>query len=160
MSNGGEANANANSVFPGTAEALRRTVGEALPKLRAVSELDASKPLAPGKWSAKQVIGHLIDSAANNHQRFVRAQQGADLAFPSYAQDDWVASQHYGERGWDDLLSLWEAYNRHIAHVIRWIPEERQQARCTIGPHDPVTLAFLAADYLAHLRHHLSQLVA
>ena len=103
-----------------------------------------TKPRAPGKWSPKQVIGHLIDSASNNHQRFVRGQQGAELLTPTYAQDHWVDCQGYVERPWRDLTGLWHAYNRHLAHVIERIPADRARIRCTVGGNQPVTLAFLA----------------
>src|SRR5438874_7254574 len=105
------------------ADRLRKAVADAYPRLASISDSDAAQPIAPGKWSPKQVIGHLIDSAANNHQRFVRAQQ-EPLAFPSYAQEHWVRSQHYEERAWEDVTIFWHAYNRHLAHVIGHIPED------------------------------------
>jgi hypothetical protein len=145
------------SPFPTIAADLLQVIEAALPKLRSISEAGAARPRAPGKWSPKQVIGHLIDSASNNHQRFVRAQQGMELAFPPYAQDHWVESQHYSERPWDEIITLWHAYNRHLAHVIRHIPEEKRNIPCVIESTEPVALGFLAEDYGAHLRHHLEQ---
>ena len=142
--------------FSAIANELLQVVDTALPTLRAISEREAALPRAPGKWSPKHVIGHLIDSASNNHQRFVRAQQGP-LAFPPYAQEHWVSCQRYQDRPWDDLTSLWHAYNRHLAHVVRQIPEDRQLVPCTVEANTPVTLGFLADDYVVHLRHHLAQ---
>ena len=95
--------------FPTIATELLQTIDAALPRLRSIAEPEAARPRAPGKWSPKQVIGHLIDSASNNHQRFIRAQQGTELAFPPYAQDHWVNCQRYAERQWDDVVSLWHA---------------------------------------------------
>jgi hypothetical protein len=149
--------ANSAAAFSDIAAELRRAIDAALPALDAISEADATKPRAPGKWSPKQVIGHLIDSASNNHQRFVRGQQGTELLTPTYGQDHWVDCQGYVERPWRDLTSLWHAYNRHLAHVIERIPADRARIRCTVGGNQPVTLAFLAEDYVAHLRHHLAQ---
>ena len=145
------------SPFPTIAADLWQAVEAALPKLQAISEAEASRPRAPGKWSPKEVIGHLIDSASNNHQRFVRAQQGAELAFPPYEQEHWVACQHYGDRSWGEIVALWHAYNRHLAHVIRHIPEDKRRVACVIESTEPVTLGFLADDYGRHLRHHLAQ---
>ena len=145
------------SGFTAIGEELLRTVDAAVPRLLSLTESRAAQPRAPGKWSPKQVMGHLIDSAANNHQRFVRAQDGAELVSPGYAQDDWVSSQGYQESSWDDIITLWRAYNRHLAHVVGRIPEDRREVRCTIGTSAPITLAFLAYDYVVHLRHHLAQ---
>jgi hypothetical protein len=144
--------------FPELGEALRRSVDAALPALRAISASRAAQPPAPGKWSPQLIIGHLIDSAANNHQRFVRAQQGPTLALPAYAQEHWVASQHYGDRSWSDLTTFWHLYNLHLAHVIAHIAEEHRDVACTIGTYAPVTLGFLAHDYIVHMEHHLKQI--
>jgi hypothetical protein len=110
------------------------------------------------QWSPKEIVGHLIDSAANNHQRFVRLMESGELTFPPYAQQNWVQRQAYQDADWTVLLSLWRAYNLHLAHVIRQIPEERLSSLCALGTSEPVTLCFLVEDYLSHLKLHVAQL--
>ena len=145
------------SSFADIGAALAQTVEAALPTLRAMSDTRVEQPRAAGKWSPKQVIGHLIDSAANNHQRFVRAQEGDSYTGPGYTQDHWVAVQGYQDTAWEDLIALWRAYNHHLARVIERIPEARRSTALTIGSDPPRTLGFIASDYVRHLRHHLAQ---
>ena len=127
--------------------------------LRSKSDEHVRKPLAPEKWSRKQILGHLIDSAANNHQRFVRTLIETPLAFPPYEQNLWVSLQGYQEHDWQLMVDLWSAYNRHLAHVIGRIPESQMTRECIIGNKPVVTLGWLIEDYVRHLKHHLRQIV-
>jgi hypothetical protein len=127
-----------------------------------LSDLDPEKASfkeRPDKWSKKEILGHLIDSAANNHQRFVRASYNAAAAFPPYSQNDWVRIQRYNESNWSDLLALWSAYNRHLSDVIERLPAEALSSLINIGKERPVPLDFVVRDYLRHLRHHVNQLL-
>jgi DinB superfamily len=139
-------------------ERLVRMIEAAEPKLRAISEPESKTPLLPGWWSRKQVIGHLIDSASNNHQRFVRAALQPSLEFPGYDQAGSVRIQAVQEAEWLLLVSLWAAYNRYLAHVIAHLPSSKLEAPCRIGAGEEVTLRFLVTDYLRHMQHHLEQL--
>ncbi len=129
-----------------------------VPRLRLMQPRDVSVSPAAGKWSRKEILGHLIDSALNNHQRFVRAQLSDELSFPGYAQTDWVRLQGYADGEWQKLIDLWAALNRHIAQVISRIPSEKMRTPCRIGDGDPVTLEALIADYIRHVAHHLDQM--
>ena len=127
-------------------------------RLAKLDEATARGRPAPGKWSIQEILGHLVDSAVNNHQRFVRAQQVDSLTFPKYEQDAWVSLQGYNETPWGELIELWRLANRHLAHVIRRIPDEQLGTMCHIEPYDPMTLEFLIEDYLVHMQHHLRQI--
>lgn len=144
---------------------LESSVQAALVWLRPLTEEVVTARPAADRWTIKEVIGHLVDSAANNHQRFVRAQFAGSLpgvpgefVFPKYEQNEWVQAQHYNEVPWGELLALWEQYNRHLAHVIRHVSPASLGVICRIGPYDPVTLQFLIADYVVHLQHHLQKI--
>lgn len=140
------------------ADELDDVVESATKWLRRIGERAASQKPAPGKWSKKEILGHLIDSASNNHHRFIRAQETDTLFFPAYDQDSWVEKQHYNEAVWAELIDLWRHYNRHLSQVVRHMPADRLRTQCTITPNDPVTLEYLVRDYLEHLKHHLKQL--
>lgn len=135
-----------------------------------MSESDAARHPAQGKWSPKQIIGHLIDSASNNHQRFVRSVWQEELVFPGYAQEAWVELQRYQETPWAELLTFWGSYNRHIATVMAAVPEEpRRRIRAKhnldeIATHAPrrpeeATLEYFMHDYVDHLELHLRQIL-
>jgi len=139
---------------------LSSVIEAAEPKLRKVSAQESTKPVLSGGWSRKQVIGHLIDSASNNHQRFVRAAQQPSLDFPGYDQEGNVRVQALQEAEWPLLVSMWATYNRFLAHVIAHLPASKLETPCRIGGKEPVTLGFIATDYLTHLLHHLRQIGA
>jgi hypothetical protein len=139
-------------------EKLLRVVDGVEPRLREIGDGESAKPILAGGWSRRQVLGHLIDSASNNHQRFVRAALQPSLEFPGYDQDGCVRVEAPQEAKWEVLVSLWAAYNHYLAHVIAHLPEAKLETQCRIGAGEPVTLRFLATDYLRHLAHHLEQI--
>jgi hypothetical protein len=141
-----------------TADTLEAVVHTVEPSLRQIPADVASAAPKPGGWSPKQVIGHLIDSASNNHQRFVRMQQAEHIKLAGYDQEHWVRSQAYAEADWSDLISLWAAYNRHLSYIIRRIPAETLRHECELAPGKVLTLGYLVDDYLGHLEHHLRQI--
>jgi hypothetical protein len=124
-----------------------------------LSEADASRQPAPGRWSKKEILGHLIDSAANNHQRFVRAQLAPSLEFPAYEQERWVAAQAYATESWPDLVELWLLYNRHLLHVLGAMPEASLAVACAIGGKAAVPLSEIVSGYVDHLENHLAQIL-
>jgi hypothetical protein len=137
---------------------LRCEVEQVAGALRWITETDALQHRGDGKWTRKEILGHLIDSAANNHQRFVRAHFADPFVWPGYEQEAWVAVQRYRERPWADLIELWVALNRHVAAVIEAVSPEKLETRCVIGEGEARSLGWLMQDYLRHLRHHVGQL--
>src|SRR5262249_57497371 len=97
---------------------LLSVVEAASESLRKIGDPEASQRSAPGNWSKKEILGHLLDSAANNHHRFVRAQQVKELTFPAYEQEHWVSSQGYEERPWEELIDLWRLYHPPLSPVL------------------------------------------
>jgi hypothetical protein len=154
----------------GLSLALTSIVADAAARMLAISDADAGQPVAAGKWSRKEIVGHLVDSAVNNQGRFVRAQLKDDLVFDGYDQEAWVRVQGYGERPWLELVSLWRAYNQQLAATVRATTAselDRPRARHnldTIGfrplpAGTSPTLGFLMRDYVAHLEHHVQQVL-
>lgn len=141
------------------ARELAQTIERELPNLRSLAEERASLPRAPGKWCAKEELGHLVDSAANNHIRFVRGTLEPEFRGPGYAQEDWVKLHGYAAMRWDAIVNFWFAYNRFLAGLVDRIPEAQLETECSIGTHRPVTLAFLIEDYVLHMQHHIDQLL-
>ncbi len=137
--------------------------------LNEMSPAAAFEKSHPGKWSAAEMVGHLIDSASNNHHRFVRASQQKDLIFSGYDQNAWVSLQAYQKGNFPTLIELWSQFNRHLVHVIAHIPDDvlmrlttnhnfHQIAWQTLPEGQPATLDYFIRDYINHLRHHLNSL--
>jgi hypothetical protein len=125
-----------------------------------VPEELASAPWREGGWTRKQVLGHMIDSAANNHQRFVRAALDGYYTGPFYAQEGWVFAHGYNDMPWTTLLGWWRVYHEILKAVVERIPEDRFEAICRVGDDKPVTLRFLVEEYIAHQKHHLGQILS
>jgi DinB superfamily len=136
-----------------------RNVVEAIPRLESLSEEFVSQPREIGKWSRKEILGHLIDSACNNHRRFIKMKIQSGLTLDGYEQDDWVRLQNYQQESWQAIITLWQAYNLHLAHVIEQIPAESLANTCVLAG-KTLTLEFLVHDYIDHMKHHLAQITS
>lgn len=145
--------------FTAIATDLGRTVAQAKPMLAQLTNADTTVRPSSKKWAKKEILGHLLDSASNNHQRFVRAALQGSLTFPGYQQDELVKLQRYREMDWAFLVDHWASYNRYLAHVLSVLPAKAAKTKCKIGTNKPATLAWVAEDYLEHLKHHLNQIV-
>jgi DinB superfamily len=146
-----------------TIDNLRTLLHELPRELQAISESAAAPRRPDGGWSRKEILGHLIDSATVNHQRFVRAQLETGVSL-LYEQNQWVDLQRYRDRPWDELVALWTAVNRHLLRAIESIADEKLQNLCGQGSEggdgdvEPWTLAYRIPDYLQHMRHHIEQI--
>ena len=129
------------------------------PLVNAIPEKDFTDKPAPGKWSKKEILGHLIDSATNNHQRFVRTQfENEPVIF--YDQNKWNLFGHYNKLDRNHVVSFWTIYNRHLIELMKRTPEHNL-VLTSIGPNEEkFTLGFLMADYVVHQEHHLKQIVS
>ncbi|AFK03550.1 hypothetical protein Emtol_2414 [Emticicia oligotrophica DSM 17448] len=142
-----------------TAQSLRKTLDFVLPHLHAINDGDASIKPFPHKWSKKEILGHLIDSACNNQQKFVRMMAQPHVDFVGYAQDFWVQEQHYNQASWKQLIDLWYAYNQHIAHIIAHVNPDFLDNTITINGVGLFKLGFIMKDYAEHLKHHLKAIL-
>jgi hypothetical protein len=131
---------------------------QSLPKEYAsMSETEISYRSLPNKWSKKEILGHLCDSALNNIQRFVNIQYAEQpYIIQSYDQEKWVNVQNYQERSLDDILALFQTLNWQIINIVKNIPVEKLSYLCDIGNNQQKTLEWLIQDYLEHLEHHIN----
>ena len=125
------------------------------------SEGELRRKPAPDKWSKKELLGHLIDSAANNHHRFIKARfLPSPFFMEGYAQNDWVRIQNYNVKDSQELVNLWKVYNEHILFIMQNTPDEDLEIK--LNAEDPFekadTLFFLMKDYVDHMDHHLRQI--
>jgi hypothetical protein len=138
-------------------EELLKTVP---PRLVDLSDDQAAHKAVPDRWSKKELLGHLIDSAVNNQLRFVRAQKAPRQEFLRYEQEFWVATQNYATEPWPDLVNLWLLLNRHLLHVVKAMPAGVLPHECVIAGYAELTLEELVVDYVRHMEQHLTQLLA
>lgn len=135
-----------------TATELEKIINLHLPGLKEITEDEYSFNPSPDKWSKKEILGHLIDSAQSNIRRFVVAQYEENPAI-SYKQDKWVAIANY--QHWDtaDIIHLWYLLNKQVCYILNNTSEEMKQRTCQSEAMH--SIEWLAADYVKHIRHHL-----
>jgi hypothetical protein len=136
---------------------LKALLEEVPPRLDKIPSGEAQKR-GPSQWSPKEELGHLLDSAANNHQRIVRAQIEDKPAMPGYDGQRWVALHAYQQRDWRELIGLWQALNQQLLAAAKAVPESAWSRTCTVADSEPLSLKFVFEDYLEHMMHHLQHI--
>ncbi|HLB91876.1 MAG TPA: DinB family protein [Terriglobales bacterium] len=137
---------------------LRDLLQRVPPRLRSISNEAAETKPTPSAWSPKEELGHLLDSAANNHQRIVRAQFENGLAMPGYEQNRWVDVHGYQQREWSELIDTWQVFNRQLLAAAEAIPDAAWAHTLTVAASEPLTLQFVFDDYVDHMLHHLKHI--
>jgi hypothetical protein len=125
--------------------------------LNEIGEPDFSFKPIPTKWSKKEILGHLIDSAINNHQRFVRGQFERNPEI-QYDQNKWCEFSYHQQIDGQQIISFWMIYNKQLIEIIKRIPKENLSRQVKVGD-KLFTLEFLITDYVEHLEHHLKQVI-
>lgn len=136
---------------------LTHIIGKAPTKLSEFNEGEMSEKQLPTKWSKKQILGHLIDSATNNHQRFVRGQFETNPEI-TYDQNKWNEFSFYQEMESQQIIKFWIIYNAQLLEIIKRIPSDSLKNQIKVGVNS-LTLEFLIVDYVEHLEHHLKQII-
>jgi len=112
--------------------------------------------VATDAWTLTEIVGHLVDGASNNHQRWVRLRQG-NLEFPAYAAEEWVTLQKYDACDFKTLACLWGCYNAFLLHLTATTPKEALGNVWAGGPMGPKTLEALIEGHYAHTLMHVEQ---
>jgi nitroreductase len=150
-------------------EGNRSTVPRGLAELRAIllfapaalsriSEEESIAKASPEQWSLKEELGHLIDSAQNNHRRLVLGQIEDHADLPGHDSKGWIAAHGYQARDWNELIQSWEFFNNWLLSVADRVPESGWKRKAKIGENEDVTLGFVIDDYVDHLQHHLEHI--
>ena len=137
---------------------LRNLIHEIPPRLSNLPPSQVERKPSPTKWSPKEELGHLLDSAANNHQRIVRTQLEDKPKMPGYDGNAWVDLHGYQQRNWQEMVELWRALNEQLLAAAAAVPEPAWSRTCTIAGSQPLTLKFVFEDYIEHMIHHLKHI--
>src|SRR3982750_1877220 len=138
------------------ASKLDNIIDEYLPQLQAQNEEECAYKSSPDKWSKKEILGHLIDSAQSNIRRFIVAQY-EEQPFIKYNQDAWVAITGYQEHEFKSIVDLWRLMNLHIVRILSNLTPDMAQR--TVKTNEVRTVEWLAIDYIKHLKHHVHQVL-
>jgi hypothetical protein len=141
------------------ARQIRSFISTVQPRLYRMNHEKMGFKPSPHGWPEKEILGHLIDSVANNHQRYAEAVNNVIEQFPAYIRNEWVQIQRYNEISCSFLVTLFSAYNVHLSQAIECIPVDAQSSPCSIGKGEPVALEFVVKDYLRHLKYHIKDIL-
>lgn len=154
------------NVLMNTINRMNSLINDVPGKVKQIPAGDLSFKKSPGKWSKKEILGHLCDSAINNLSRFVRAQfEEQPFKITPYAQDDWVIINHYNDMDTDAILNYWVSLNKQIVQIVSGIPEEKLAVTIELGDAafredaSDKNLLWLIEDYVVHMEYHLKQVV-
>ena len=145
-----------NTVKTTASEILQQIICTSLEKFKMIAEQDWNYKPLPHKWSKKEILGHLCDSAMNNIRRFVVSQYEENNKI-SYQQDNWVTSQDYQSEDFQNIILFWKLLNEQVVRIINKIPYEKLSNTCIAS--EKHTIEWLIEDYLVHLNHHLNQII-
>ena len=137
---------------------LRSLLSQVPSRLEQLPPKQVELKSAPSKWSPKEELGHLLDSAANNHQRIVRTQLEDKPKMPGYDGDAWVKLHGYQQRNWPQMIELWRALNQQLLAAAEATSDSAWARTCTIADSQPLTLKFVFEDYIEHMLHHLKHI--
>lgn len=142
-------------------EELASIVSEFVTKISSISEKEFSAKPLPNKWSKKEVLGHLIDSAQNNMRRFICGQYESTPPHIIYEQDFWVSANAYGQAKSEHVIQLWQLINNRLSDVLNAMPAANYTKECNTGRTSEQlhSLEWLAEDYVKHMKHHLNQII-
>ncbi|GEN69408.1 MULTISPECIES: DinB family protein [Chryseobacterium] len=137
-------------------QVLKNIIDAELQRFQTISEEEWIYKATSEKWSKKEIIGHLCDSAFTNIRRFVVTQYKENENIV-YDQNEWVKIQNYQNIPTDEVIDLWKALNYQIVRIVENIPDEALQRTCDTTKTEPrvFTLEFIINDYVDHLQHHL-----
>ena len=139
---------------------IRQIIDEFTIRITGIPDFEFSAKTTPGKWSRKEVLGHLTDSAQNNLRRFICGQYESSPRIV-YDEDFWVNANNYGRAEKQTVIEGWRQANESICRVLSSMAQENYDKTCNTGK-DAVqlrTLEWLAADYVKHMKHHLNQIL-
>jgi hypothetical protein len=151
---------NDSTAFSNVTREIEAILNQWFLKLLNLSESSISNKKNSQERNVRQILGHLIDSASNNHQRIVRLQYKRDLEFPDYRQDNdtWIAIQNYNNENWENLVNLWKYYNLHLTHVFQQVDEECLDHTWKDFEGNIVSLEDMIRGYLDHLNLHMKEI--
>lgn len=140
---------------------LGELISEYTEKFNAIQDSEFSSKPNPHKWSKKEVVGHLIDSAQNNLRRFIVAQYESKPPNIVYDQDFWVNANGYQRMKKEEVITLWRLVNERICDILNTMPENNYTKQCNTGGTEIQlrSLQWLAEDYVKHMKHHLNQII-
>jgi hypothetical protein len=136
---------------------MHEQVGQMDALLSGVTDAQGQFAYAPGKWTLKEVIGHMADAERVFGYRALHLARGDANPLPSYEQDEWAPNGAFNSLSVASVLAQWKTARLSNIAVVEGLPAEAHGRRGSVSG-NPATVRALVHILPGHVAYHIAHM--